>query len=166
MAALGTSFAQPAAPLDSTILQEELNHCKAQYEHLAAELHDFQETSRELEAELERDAEAADEREKHYKEKIELLSYEVEESKVCVNSLPSEFNSVRNLLGNANAALSIEFSRQSTELPRPKRSPHRARCIRRSPRFVMHSMPRSSSFGIWKLQMMTTSGRPATRRRP
>lgn len=63
--------------------REELEYYKAQYAHLATELHDFQETSRELEAELERDAEAAEQREKNHKAKIEALGYEVEEWKVC-----------------------------------------------------------------------------------
>ena len=41
-------------------LHEELAYYKAQYEHLEAELQDFQQSSRELEAELEKDVEASE----------------------------------------------------------------------------------------------------------
>lgn len=74
----------PAVSASFQTPQEELEYYKTQYEHLATELQDFQETSRELEAELERDAEASEKREKNYKLKIEALGYEVEEWKVCV----------------------------------------------------------------------------------
>lgn len=63
-------------------VQEELLYYKAQYEHLANELEEFQETSRELEAELEKDAEAAEKREQTLRTTIESLRFEVEEWKV------------------------------------------------------------------------------------
>lgn len=74
------------APGAFQTIQEELNYYKQQYEHLATELQDFQETSRELEAELERDAEASEKREKNYREKIESLGHEVEEWKVRLDT--------------------------------------------------------------------------------
>lgn len=58
------------------------SYYKTQYEQLEAELADFQASSRELEAELERDIEAAEKRERQLQEKIESLGYEVEEWKV------------------------------------------------------------------------------------
>lgn len=63
-------------------LEEELAYYKSQYEQLEIELADFQTSSRELEAELEKDVEASEKRERHLKEKLESLSYEVEEWKV------------------------------------------------------------------------------------
>lgn len=81
MATLPPSSPGPGA---FATIRDELDYYKAQYEHLATELHDFQETSRELEAELERDAEAAEQREKNQQAKIETLGYEVEEWKVCL----------------------------------------------------------------------------------
>lgn len=62
---------------------EDSSFYKTQYEQLEAELADFQSSSRELEAELERDIEAAEKRERHLQEKIESLTYGVEEWKVC-----------------------------------------------------------------------------------
>jgi hypothetical protein len=49
---------------------------------LEQELSEFQASSKELEAELEKDLEAADKRERALREKIEGLSFEVEEWKV------------------------------------------------------------------------------------
>lgn len=74
--------ASSAASGAFTTLQDELDYYKVQYDHLAKELEDFQETSRELEAELERDAEASERREKTLKERVESLNYEVDEWKV------------------------------------------------------------------------------------
>ena len=47
------------------------------------DLRDFQESSRELEAELEKDVEASEKRERTLKQKVESLNYEVDEWKVC-----------------------------------------------------------------------------------
>lgn len=63
---------------------EDPSYYKTQYEQLEAELADFQASSRELEAELERDIEAAEKRERRLQEKIESLGYEVEEWKVRI----------------------------------------------------------------------------------
>ena len=63
-------------------MEEALAYYKAQYENLESELADFQETSRALEADLEKDIEASEKRERQLKEKADNLSYEVEEWKV------------------------------------------------------------------------------------
>ena len=55
---------------------------KSQYEQLEAELSEFQASSKELEAELERDLDAADKRERALQERAETLNFEVEEWKV------------------------------------------------------------------------------------
>lgn len=65
-------------------MEEALAYYKAQYENLESELADFQETSRALEADLERDIEASEKRERQLKEKADNLAYEVEEWKVRV----------------------------------------------------------------------------------
>jgi multidrug resistance efflux pump len=62
--------------------EEELAYYKAQYAQMEADLQDFQASSRELEQELERDIEASEKRERHLKEKLEKLGFEVEEWKV------------------------------------------------------------------------------------
>ncbi len=60
---------------------------KSQYEQLELELSDFQASSKELEAELERDLDAADKRERALQERAETLNFEVEEWKVRSLSL-------------------------------------------------------------------------------
>ena len=55
---------------------------KAQYEQLESDLAEFQASSREIEAELEKDIEASEKRERDLKSKVEKLGYEVEEWKV------------------------------------------------------------------------------------
>lgn len=63
---------------------------KAQYESLEQELQEFQASSLELEKELERDVEAAEERERRLLEKQDGLQFEVDEWKVSVgNSIHS-----------------------------------------------------------------------------
>ncbi|PHH55439.1 Nuclear distribution protein nudE -like protein 1 [Ceratocystis fimbriata CBS 114723] len=54
---------------------------KLQYEQLEGELAEFRESSRELEAELEKDIELAEKRERTLKERAETLGFEVEEWK-------------------------------------------------------------------------------------
>jgi Skp family chaperone for outer membrane proteins len=65
--------------------EESLAFYKAQYEQLESELADFQTSSKELEAELERDVEEAEKRERALREKNEALQFEVDEWKVCLN---------------------------------------------------------------------------------
>jgi hypothetical protein len=74
----------PSSPLrPGTSVEDALAWYKTQYEVLEGELSEFQASSRELEAELEKDLDAADKRERSLRQKAEGLSYEVEEWKVC-----------------------------------------------------------------------------------
>lgn len=70
-------------PTDLSTPESALAYYKAQYEQLEHELTEFQASSQELEAELEKDVEAAEKRERLLKEKAESLGFEVEEWKVC-----------------------------------------------------------------------------------
>jgi hypothetical protein len=73
----------PSSPPNAaTSPQEAIAYYKAQYELLESELADFQASSQELEAELEKDVEAAEKRERALREKVESLGFEVEEWKV------------------------------------------------------------------------------------
>ena len=69
-------------PNASSAPKDALAYYKAQYELLESELADFQASSQELEAELEKDVEAAEKRERVLREKVEGLGFEVEEWKV------------------------------------------------------------------------------------
>ncbi|KAL9057890.1 MAG: hypothetical protein Q9206_002168 [Seirophora lacunosa] len=96
MSSLGDLKYSPAggaAPDD-----EDPSYYKTQYEQLEAELADFQASSRELEAELERDIEAAEKRERRLQEKIESLGYEVEEWKTKYKQSKSEANNAQSSL--------------------------------------------------------------------
>lgn len=74
----------PSSPLvDLSSPESALAYYKAQYEQLEHELTEFQASSQELEAELEKDVEAAEKRERLLKEKAENLMFEVEEWKAC-----------------------------------------------------------------------------------
>lgn len=84
-----TTLAMPAPdglssspPTESASPKDVIAYYKAQYEALEAELLEFQASSRELEAELEKDIDASEKRERKLKEKIEGLKYESEEWKV------------------------------------------------------------------------------------
>lgn len=70
-------------PSDNTSAEDALAWYKSQYEQLEHELSEFQASSKELEAELEKDLDAADKRERGLREKAEELNFEVEEWKVC-----------------------------------------------------------------------------------
>jgi len=70
-------------PSDLSAPEDIIAHYKAQYELLADELAEFQSSSRELEAELEKDVEAAEDRERALNQKVESLGFEVDEWKVC-----------------------------------------------------------------------------------
>ena len=63
--------------------EEALAFYKTQYEQLETELAEFQASSKDLEAELEKDVEEAEKRERQLREKVEALGYEVDEWKVC-----------------------------------------------------------------------------------
>lgn len=73
-------------PSDNTSAEDALAWYKSQYEQLEHELSEFQASSKELEAELEKDLDAADKRERGLREKAEELNFEVEEWKVCLIS--------------------------------------------------------------------------------
>lgn len=69
-------------PSADASVEDALAWYKSQYEQLELELSEFQTSSKELEAELERDLNAADKRERSLREKAESLDFEVEEWKV------------------------------------------------------------------------------------
>ncbi|KAK0711919.1 NUDE protein [Lasiosphaeris hirsuta] len=89
----------PSSPpsAESTI-EEALAWYKAQYEILEHELSEFQTSSKELEAELEKDLDAADKRERDLQEKAEALSYEVEEWKRKYKESKAEANAAQGVL--------------------------------------------------------------------
>ncbi len=116
-----------ATPSDSS--DGDPSYYKTQYEQLEAELADFQASSRELEAELERDIEAAEKRERQLQEKIESLGYEVEEWKVCARIAIL----LSNLCGEQWLTRSL-CGRQSISNPKPKRTMHRTPSRKKSQR--------------------------------
>lgn len=69
-------------PTESSTPEESLAWYKKQYELLADELAEFRESSHELEAELEKDLDAADQRQRSLQQKAEELQFEVDEWKV------------------------------------------------------------------------------------
>jgi len=71
-----------SSPPKGASTEEELRFYKAQYEQLESELLEFQASSKELEAELERDIDGAEKRERALREKAESLTYDIEEWKV------------------------------------------------------------------------------------
>ncbi|KAK3984206.1 nuclear distribution protein nude 1 [Cladorrhinum sp. PSN332] len=85
-------------PTASTSTADALAWYKAQYELLEQELSEFQASSKELEAELEKDLDAADKRERALQKKAEGLSYEVEEWKRKYKEAKSEANQAQGTL--------------------------------------------------------------------
>ncbi|KAK4187533.1 putative nuclear distribution protein nude [Podospora australis] len=71
---------------------------KTQYEILEQELSEFQASSKELEAELEKDLDAADKREQKLQKKVEGLNYEVEEWKRKYKESKAEANAAQGTL--------------------------------------------------------------------
>jgi hypothetical protein len=86
----------PPGPATST--EEALKYYKAQYELLESELADFQASSKELEAELERDVEATEKRERQWKDKASNLQYEIDEWKTKYKQSKTEASSAQNAL--------------------------------------------------------------------
>ncbi|KAI0147211.1 hypothetical protein GGR57DRAFT_263433 [Xylariaceae sp. FL1272] len=72
----------PSSPPHEATADESLAWYKKQYEQLADELADFRESSHELEAELEKDLDLADKRQRDMEQKAETLQFEAEEWKV------------------------------------------------------------------------------------
>ncbi|CCC14287.1 hypothetical protein SMACR_08826 [Sordaria macrospora] len=95
----------PASPPKNATTQETLDWYKRQYEQLEQELREFQESSKELEAELEKDLDAADKRERALQQKAEGLSYEVEEWKRKYKESKSEANAAQSALEKEITAL-------------------------------------------------------------
>jgi hypothetical protein len=85
--------------------EDALNYYKAQYESLEADLVEFQASSKDLEAELERDIEAAEKRERDLKDKATKLQYDVDEWKVKYNQAKKEANAAQNQLQKEVTAL-------------------------------------------------------------
>ena len=77
----GSERSLPSSPAPGASPEESLKFYKSQYEILEAELAEFQASSKDLEAELERDIEQAEKRERQLKEQASDLRYSVEEWK-------------------------------------------------------------------------------------
>ncbi|KAK1782613.1 NUDE protein [Copromyces sp. CBS 386.78] len=95
----------PGSPPQNATTQETLDWYKRQYQQLEQELREFQESSKELEAELEKDLDAADKRERALQQKAEGLSYEVEEWKRKYKESKSEANAAQSALEKEITAL-------------------------------------------------------------
>ncbi|AEO68715.1 uncharacterized protein THITE_2118294 [Thermothielavioides terrestris NRRL 8126] len=85
-------------PRPGASVEDALAWYKAQYEALEAELSEFQASSKELEAELEKDLDAADKRERALLQKAEGLAYEVEEWKRKYKESKAEANTAQSTL--------------------------------------------------------------------
>ncbi|OTA60821.1 hypothetical protein K449DRAFT_310674, partial [Hypoxylon sp. EC38] len=85
-------------PNESATPEESLAWYKRQYELLADELAEFRESSHELEAELEKDLDAADKRQRDLQQKAEELGFEVEEWKEKCKKAKAEANAAQNAL--------------------------------------------------------------------
>lgn len=96
MASIDDLPSSPLAPGASP--EESLKYYKAQYELLEAELAEFQASSKDLEAELEKDIEAAEKRERQLKDKAASLQFEVDEWKAKHKQSKAEASSVQNTL--------------------------------------------------------------------
>ncbi|RPB22246.1 hypothetical protein L211DRAFT_850797 [Terfezia boudieri ATCC MYA-4762] len=87
----------PSKDLDPDVAAE-LEFYKSQIATLESELADFQASSRELEAELEKELEASEKQHRTLKEKNEALRYEVDEWKTKYKQSKAEANSAQNTL--------------------------------------------------------------------
>ncbi|KAI2617263.1 hypothetical protein GGS26DRAFT_413797 [Hypomontagnella submonticulosa] len=85
-------------PNESATPEESLAWYKRQYELLADELAEFRESSHELEAELEKDLDAADKRQRDLQQKAEELQFEVDEWKEKCKKAKAEANIAQNAL--------------------------------------------------------------------
>ncbi|KAI1373378.1 NUDE protein [Hypoxylon crocopeplum] len=85
-------------PNESATPEESLAWYKRQYELLADELAEFRESSHELEAELEKDLDAADKRQRGLQQKAEELQFEVDEWKEKYKKAKAEANAAQNTL--------------------------------------------------------------------
>ncbi|KAI2612264.1 NUDE protein [Hypoxylon fragiforme] len=85
-------------PNESATPEESLAWYKRQYELLADELAEFRESSHELEAELEKDLDTADKRQRDLQRKAEELQFEVDEWKEKCRKAKTEANTAQNAL--------------------------------------------------------------------
>jgi hypothetical protein len=85
-------------PGPSSTLEESLKYYKTQYEAVEADLADFQASSKELEAELEKDVEAAEKRERDLRDKAAKLQYDVDEWKTKYTQAKKEAGAAQNAL--------------------------------------------------------------------
>lgn len=99
---MGSDRSLPSSPAPGASPEESLKFYKTQYETLEAELAEFQASSKDLEAELERDIEQAEKRERQLKEQASDLRYSVEEWKEKTKQAKSE-------AGTAQASLEREI---------------------------------------------------------
>jgi hypothetical protein len=89
----------PSSPqASSSTLEESLKYYKTQYEAVEADLADFQASSKELEAELERDIEASEKRERDLRDKAAKLQYDVDEWKTKYTQAKKEAGAAQNAL--------------------------------------------------------------------
>lgn len=113
-------------PNENTSPADTIAYYKRQYEALEAELTDFRISSQELEAELEKDAEIAEGKERVWREKAESLGFEVEEWKVC-----PYLNTLDLYLQREHPWANISY-RPSTSSPNQKQTLHKTPCRRKS----------------------------------
>ncbi|KAI1333488.1 NUDE protein [Xylariaceae sp. FL0016] len=85
-------------PTELATPEESLAWYKRQYEQLADELAEFRESSHELEAELEKDLDAADKRQRDLERRAETLRFEVDEWKEKCKHAKAEGNTAQNAL--------------------------------------------------------------------
>lgn len=85
-------------PNQHTSPEDAIAYYKRQYEALEAELTDFRISSQELEAELEKDAELAEGKERVWREKAEGLAFEVDEWKTKYKQSKAEANAAQTTL--------------------------------------------------------------------
>ncbi|KAK5083525.1 NADH:ubiquinone oxidoreductase [Lithohypha guttulata] len=94
----GSDRSLPSSPAPGASPEESLKFYKTQYEFLEAELAEFQASSKDLEAELERDVEQAEKRERQLKEQAADLRYQVDEWKEKHKQAKSEGATAQALL--------------------------------------------------------------------
>ncbi|RYC59534.1 hypothetical protein CHU98_g6662 [Xylaria longipes] len=85
-------------PNQHATAEESLSWYKRQYEQLCDELSEFRESSHELEAELEKDLDAADKRQRALEQKVETVQFEVDEWKEKCKKAKAEANAAQNTL--------------------------------------------------------------------
>ncbi|KAH8166346.1 hypothetical protein CIB48_g1905 [Xylaria polymorpha] len=85
-------------PNEHSTAEQSLSWYKKQYEQLCDELSEFRESSHELEAELEKDLDAADKRQRALEQKVETVQFEVDEWKEKCKKAKTEANAAQNTL--------------------------------------------------------------------